>query len=78
MEVYGLNLNTIGWEIEGHQMIIGSLFDLEEVLHRADEYCYCCAAYLPHCQVCPFNSPSIKGCSLELMELLNIVAELDD
>lgn len=47
MEVYGLNLNTIGWEIEGQQMTIDKLFDLEEVLHGADEYCNCCAAYLP-------------------------------
>ena len=43
-----------------------------------EDYCYCCESYLPHCQMCPFNSPSIKGCSKELMELIGIVSELDE
>lgn len=78
MEVYGLNLNTIKWEAESEIMRVGDLFDLQCVLNGDDDYCYCCESYLPHCYVCPFNSPSIKGCSRELMELLDIVAELDD
>ena len=76
LEVYDLNINTLLWKYEGECMIIGDLFDLMCVLDSED-YCYCCESYLPHCQMCPFNSPSIKGCSKELMELIDIVSELD-
>jgi hypothetical protein len=39
--------------------------------------CYPCVIYLRNCKVCPINSPSIKECCKELMELIDIVAELD-
>ncbi len=77
MEVYDLNKNTGTWEYDVKHFIVGDLFDLQDVLHDGGGYCYCCISYLPHCHVCPFNSPSIKECSKELMELIDIVAELN-
>lgn len=77
LEVYDLNRNTISWKDEGIYMTIGKMFDLRDVLEVYEDYCYCCVSYQTHCYVCPINSPSIKGCCKELIELINIVAELD-
>lgn len=78
LEISDLNKNAEGWKYEGDYMIVGDLIDLKCVLYGDTEYCYACEIYLPHCNFCPINSPSIEGCSKELMELLEIVSYLDD
>jgi len=78
LEVYDLNKNATGWKYEGECMVVGDLFDLKCVLLGEDDYCYCCESYSPHCIFCPFNSPSTKGCSRELDELLTILFDLDE
>jgi hypothetical protein len=77
LEVYDLNRNTIAWKYEGSGMIVGGMFDLRDVLEVYADYCYCCVSYRSNCLICPINSPSIKGCCKELIELIDIVAELD-
>ncbi len=69
LEVYGLNKSTPSWKDDGCTKIVGDLFDLKCVLHD-EEYCFCCEVYHLNYDLCPINSPSIKGCSKELMELL--------
>lgn len=77
LEVFDMNQNTTMWEYEGDYMVIGDKFDLNCVLY-GEEYCYCCESYKNNCNLCPFNSPSIKECSKELVNLLYIVEELND
>jgi hypothetical protein len=77
LEVYDLNRNTIAWKYDGSGLIVGDMLDLRDTLEVETDYCYPCVIYLRNCKVCPINSPSIKECCKELMELIDIVAELD-